>query len=120
MSFAPPLNNVDSNGKELSHGFTAILKEAYIEHLPDESQRLVGKIYEDRTNRFNDGDTVYTSRILNRHNDVFKTRNSVYLVQLLDVNAIPAPVFKAPINTPAITVPMDEDSEPGIFTGAEL
>jgi hypothetical protein len=44
---------------------------------------VYGQIYGNRRGRFNDGETIYTSTVLERLPDgVFKTRYSVYKVEL--------------------------------------
>lgn len=60
---------------------TAILEDWKFEgHLKDDNFHLSGKIYNDKKNRFNDGQKVYTSRIeeINFQDGWAKTKNSIY------------------------------------------
>lgn len=42
---------------------------------------LCGLIYDDTKGRFNDGQLVFTSKIMSEDGDIFRTRNSVYRVE---------------------------------------
>ncbi len=64
-----------------------VLKNATLCGENGEHQSLRGSIYGDTRGRFNDGEYVFTSRIVEELPDnVFRTRNSTYKVEFVDMH----------------------------------
>lgn len=66
---------------------TATLKQAF--WVDDHrSPNISGVIYGDTARRFNDGERIYTSTVLEKLDEgIYKTRNSIYKVEFQDKTA---------------------------------
>ena len=58
---------------------TGLLKNAKKVHLSDDKMVVVGNIYSDSLNRFDDGLKIKTSYIINETEEYVKTKNSYYM-----------------------------------------
>ena len=73
-----------TNTSERYMKVTGILRNAKKVHLYDDSFVVVGELYGDILNRFDDGEKIKTSRIVKETNEYIITRNSHYKVQWAD------------------------------------
>ena len=63
---------------------TGLLKNAKKVHLYDDKMVMVGNVYSDLYNRFDDGEEIKTSYIVKESGEYVTTKNSYYKVQWAD------------------------------------
>lgn len=63
---------------------TGLIKNAKKVHLSDDKMVIVGNIYSDSLNRFDDGLKIKTSYIIKETEEYVTTKNSYYKVQWAD------------------------------------
>jgi hypothetical protein len=60
--------------------YDAVLRDWYKIELGDKSI-VFGRIYEDKKGRFNDGDQIRTSMVMNHVGDIVRTCNTTYKLE---------------------------------------